>query len=145
MRPTDAQSHPGQMAFPGGMHANEETPLETAIREAQEEVGIPTKAITPLGELQPLESSSNVHVHCVVARVTSFDLRPDPREVSRVIHIPLADLCDESRWQEKPAPIASSGQQPETSPHFQFGRDLLWGLTARFARELTELLPRKHP
>ena len=142
MRPNDAQTHPGQMAFPGGMHANQETPLDTALRECLEEVGAPNEATIPLGELQPRESSSHVHVHCVVARVKAFDLRLDPREVARVVHIPLAELLDESRWQDKPAPNASPGQQPSTSPHFEFGSDLLWGLTASFVRELVELLPR---
>jgi 8-oxo-dGTP pyrophosphatase MutT (NUDIX family) len=142
MRPLSTQSHPGQIAFPGGMQQGTETPLQTAIRECTEEVGAPAAAITPLGELSPRESTSKIHVQCIVARIGEFTLKPDPREVARVLHMPLTDLLDNSRWQEKPPPIPTDSLQPSMSPHFQFGDDLLWGLTARFTRELLDLLSR---
>ena len=57
LRPEGTQVHAGQIAFPGGMHAQSESPLETALRESLEEVGAPGDSITPLGELEPRESS----------------------------------------------------------------------------------------
>jgi 8-oxo-dGTP pyrophosphatase MutT (NUDIX family) len=142
LRPEGTQAHAGQIAFPGGMHAGTESPLQTAMRESLEEVGAPGDNITPLGELEPRESTSKIHVHCVVARGAPFDLRPDPREVARILHMPLDELRDDTRWQEKPPPIATPGIARRTGPHFPFGEDLLWGLTARFIRDLVALIPR---
>jgi 8-oxo-dGTP pyrophosphatase MutT (NUDIX family) len=138
MRPNGSHQHAGQIGFPGGMHEADESPLQTASRECFEEVGTPPEAIQPLGELPPRESTSMIHVHCVVARVATFDLSLDTREVERVIRMPLADLQRDDRWQQKPPPVPTPGQQPRTGPHFKFGDDLVWGLTARFLRDLVE-------
>lgn len=142
LRPEGTQVHAGQIAFPGGMHAPSESPLETARRESFEEVGAPGNSITPLGELKPRESTSKIHVHCIVARVAPFELQPDPREVARILHMPLDELRDDSRWQEKPPPITTPGLKRNIGPHFQFEDNLLWGLTARFIRDLVAHLPR---
>lgn len=141
MRPTGSQQHAGQIGFPGGMRAAKESPLQTAVRECFEEVGTPLSAIEPLGELPPRESTSKIHVHCVVARVAPFDVVLDSREVERVIHVPVADLQRDDRWQQKPPPSPTPGRQPRTSPHFEYGGDLLWGLTARFVRDLVGQIP----
>ena len=140
VRPMSTQSHPGQIAFPGGMQQAAETPVQTALRECTEEIGIPAAQMTPLGELTPRKSTSQIHVHCVVGRISNCELRLDPREVARVIHIPVEELRDATRWQEKPPPVGSLGKQPATSPHFVSGDDVLWGLTARFTRELMKVL-----
>lgn len=137
MRPKSMPNHGGQIGFPGGMMEPGEAPLATAVREAEEEVGMPAAAIEPLGELPPLRSTSNITVHCIVARVAPFALRADPREVERVLHVPLAELRQDDRWQDKPPPFPTPDRQPLLSPHFAFGQDLLWGLTARFVRDLT--------
>ena len=137
LRPPGDHPHAGQIGFPGGMHEDEESPLETALRECREEIGAPTSAIEPLGELEPRTSTSRIRVHCLVARVTPFALRLDAREVARVIYMPLAELTRGDRWRERPPPIATTAPQPPSSPHFQHGDDLLWGLTARFVRDLT--------
>ena len=139
-RPEGSNAHAGQIGFPGGMHEADETPLETAAREALEEVGAPPTAITPLGELAPRESSSGIHVHCVVARLAPFELRCDPTEVERVLFVPLAELLLADRWQELPPPDGAPQNIPSTSPHFRFDRDLIWGLTGRFAHDLVTTL-----
>jgi hypothetical protein len=50
--------------------------------------------------------------------------------------VPIVQLRDDSRWHDRPPPGGASGKQPRTSPHFAFGEELLWGLTARFVRDL---------
>lgn len=141
MRPLDDRHHAGQIAFPGGMQEGEETPIETAVRECFEEVGMPDSHITPLGELQPRESTSRIQVHCIVARVAPFELKPDPIEVARLLHMPLFELRNEGRWREAPPPAPHDRNTTRKGPQFVFGDDLLWGLTARFVRELTSQLP----
>jgi 8-oxo-dGTP pyrophosphatase MutT (NUDIX family) len=122
------------------MRNGDESPVATALRECAEEIGVAPDPAAVLGELPPRESSTGIHVHCVVARLPSTELVPDPREVVRVLRVPLAELADDARWQERPPPFGAPGRQPRTSPHFRFGDELLWGLTARFVRDLLQAL-----
>jgi 8-oxo-dGTP pyrophosphatase MutT (NUDIX family) len=142
VRPDSARHHAGQIAFPGGMRDGDETIEATARRECREEVGVSDTAIAVLGALPPHTSSSGILVHAVVARLLPVPLQPDAREVVRVLHVPLRELRDESRWHERPPPGGATGTQPKTSPHFPFGDELLWGLTARFVRDLLGVLRR---
>ena len=139
-RPAGQKQHPGQLAFPGGMKQGDEDPIACALRECHEEVGVPATAVTVLGILPPRESSSGILVHCVVGRLAPVELRPDPREVDRVLHVPLRELQDTARWADRAPPASATGNQPRTSPHFEFtegGRgELLWGLTGRFVHDL---------
>ncbi|MEZ6037732.1 MAG: CoA pyrophosphatase [Planctomycetota bacterium] len=145
-RPDDARQHPGQLGFPGGMRNGDESPLETALRECDEEVGVGSAHVTVLGELPHRPSSSGILVHCLVGRVADVPLRPDPREVLRVVWLPLAELRDEQRWADLPPPPPYPQPQPGQprflSPHFLHGEDLLWGLTGRFVRDLVTTLAR---
>ena len=140
VRPAALRQHGGQIGFPGGMRDGDEAPLATALRECREEIGVPATAITVLGSLPGRESSSAILVHCLVGRLQPVDLVPDPGEVERVLRIPLALLLDAQRWHERTPPPTATGRQPRSSPHFEFGSDLLWGLTARFVRDLAARL-----
>lgn len=140
VRPADLRQHGGQIAFPGGMQEGAESVLQTALRECREEIGVPDVAITVLGELPARESSTGILAHCLVGRLQPVPLVADPREVARVLYLPLAALCDDARWLDRPAPFGAPGQQPRLSPHFVWGEDLLWGLTARFVRDLAGVL-----
>ena len=140
MRPQNGNVHAGQIAFPGGKVEGCERPVDTALRECREEVGLPEQLVTPLGELAPRTSTSSFHVHCIVGRVQPFEPRPDAREVERVLLVPLRELRDASRWRELPPPLPTTAEQPPTSPHFAFGADTIWGLTGRFVRELVDCI-----
>lgn len=140
VRPEGLRQHAGQIGFPGGMREGDEEPLACALRECREEIGVPPEAVTVLGMLPPRESSSGILAHCFVARLQPVPLVPDAREVLRILWVPLAELRDEARWSELPAPAGGTGFQPRTSPHFQAGSDLIWGLTGRFVRELISRL-----
>lgn len=140
VRPPGSHPHAGQIGFPGGMQRPDEEPVPCALRECHEEIGVPAAAVTVLGMLTPRESSSGVLAHCFVARLQPVPLVLDPREVVRVLHVPLAELRDETRWSERAPPPTATGRQLRTSPHFEIGGDLLWGLTARFVRDLVARL-----
>ena len=140
LRPAEMRQHAGQISFPGGMRSGDEDPVSCALRECREEIGVPATAVTILGGLPPRESSSGILVHCLVGRVVPVPVTTDPREVDRVLHVPLRELFDRARWEEKAPPRSATGQQPRTSPHFVFGTDLLWGLTGRFVRDLVDRL-----
>lgn len=143
-RPEGQRQHAGQLAFPGGMRHGDEDPIACALRECHEEIGAPPSALTVLGMLPPRESSSGILVHCIVGRLAPLPLAPDAREVVRILHVPLRDLRDDTRWHERKPPSTAASYQPRTSPHFEFtsqaGGELLWGLTARFVRDLVARL-----
>lgn len=142
VRTAEMRQHAGQIGFPGGMRSGDEDPVSCALRECSEEIGVPATAVTILGGLPPRESSAGILVHCLVGRVLPVPVSTDPREVDRVLHVPLRELLDATRWEEKAPPRTAAGQHPRTSPHFLFGTDLLWGLTARFVRDLVTRLQR---
>lgn len=140
VRPADARQHAGQIAFPGGMRDGCESVEAVARRECREELGIDDSALDVLGGLGWRESSGGIQVQAVVARLQPVLLRPAAGEVVRVLHVPLADLADAARWRDQPPPSGATGTQSPHSPHFAFGDELLWGLTARFVRDLVAML-----
>ena len=138
MRRHDLREHAGQIAFPGGRDSGDADPVACALREAQEEVGIHPDSVEVLGEVPPRISSSRYHVRCIIGRIEDPEpVRIDPREVERVLYVPLAQLCQVDRWYDH-VPPEYPGLTP--SPHFEFGGDVIWGLTGRFTRDLVDLL-----
>ena len=97
LRADDGGSHSGQVSFPGGGREPGETPEETALREAREEVGLDPAAVTFLGALTPLYIPiSQNRIHPLVAYTSARpDYVVDPHEVQRVIEAPLAFFIDE--------------------------------------------------
>lgn len=89
-------SHAGQIAFPGGKIDNSDSgPLEAAVREAYEEVGLERRYIEPVGYVEPYRTGTGFLVTPVVAMVRhGFSLTPDPREVASVFEVPLSFLLD---------------------------------------------------
>jgi 8-oxo-dGTP pyrophosphatase MutT (NUDIX family) len=145
VRPTTMRRHAGQIGFPGGRRDRDETMAATALRECHEEIGVPASAVTLLGQLASRVSSSGMLVHALVARLAPVPIVPDANEVARVLLVPLADLRDEARWQERPPPGDATGQQLPTSPCFRCGDDQIWGLTGRFLFDLVQRLNGKAP
>ncbi len=139
-RPDDLKRHAGQIGFPGGMRDADESPVATALRECREELGIIAERLTVLGAISARISTSQIQVSCLVGRLAPGALVPDPREVERVLFVPVDDLLDPSRWADEPPPLQVTGRTFPTSPHFRHGDDLIWGLTGRFVRELVDRL-----
>ncbi|MBW3666672.1 MAG: CoA pyrophosphatase, partial [Actinobacteria bacterium] len=100
-RPDSMPTHAGHISFPGGRpHAEDRNPVDTALREAQEEVGIQPSQVEVLGYLPPIDTVEfTLLVVPVVGRVSGpLVLVPSEREVAR-IHTPrLADLADPGAW-----------------------------------------------
>lgn len=138
-RPDGQYRHAGQIAFPGGKREEGETSVACALREAGEEVGLDAKDVRILGELDEYDTVvTSFRVRPIVGVIPSpYPFRPDPREVERLIHVPLARLRDpaalriESRvWNGKSYPV-----------HFySVGADVIWGVTAGMLRPLLAIL-----
>lgn len=128
--------HAGQYAFPGGRREGDETPVACALREFEEELGLPAAGVDVLGALPPRASLLGYLVHPVVGRLPTFDgMRPHPAEVDLAFTVPWSSLADEGRWHWRTVP---SPQGTRTSPFFTFDEHVVWGLTARVARDLLE-------
>lgn len=133
-RPMHMPTHPGDLAFPGGKPKPGETPVETALREAQEEVGIDPGEVEVLGYLPEIHTVSYTRmVVPVVGRLAGVpSLRLDPNEVERVLAPTLEELEDEQRWQRE----EWNGRMLD---FFEIDGEVLWGATARMVRQLVGL------
>lgn len=138
-RRTDrVESHKGQVSFPGGACDEGETiPEQTALREADEEIGIQSADIKVLGRLTNLITISYFRVTPVVGVVkwpTVF--RVGEHEVARVFTIPLAWLADASnRWQ-----FEIPGRNRSVIAYHPYDGELLWGATARMTVDFLKAL-----
>lgn len=125
--------HAGQIALPGGAHEGKEAyPVETALREAQEEIDIHPRQVKVLGILSPLFIPvSNFAVTPVVACTHELpELRPQPSEVEEILHIPLSDLLKEP---EEGTFISSRGEL--VAPFYRSAYGRIWGATAMLLSE----------
>jgi 8-oxo-dGTP pyrophosphatase MutT (NUDIX family) len=138
-RRTDrVESHKGQVSFPGGAcDEGETTPEQTALREADEEIGLQPADIKVLGRLANLITISYFRVTPVVGVVkwpTVF--RVGEHEVARVFTIPLSWLANESnRWQ-----FEIPGRNRSVIAYHPYDGELLWGATARMTVDFLKVL-----
>jgi 8-oxo-dGTP pyrophosphatase MutT (NUDIX family) len=102
LRRDDLAHHAGQVSFPGGRTDHGDSgAIETALREAREEIALDSDAVVPLGFIDCLETVSGFCVTPVVARVAGDAvLVPQPDEVAKIFEVPLAFLLDPANLRE---------------------------------------------
>ena len=95
--------HPGQVSFPGGRaDAIDLSPVDTALRETEEEIGIQAELIEMAGVIEPYLTVTDFNVIPIVGFVDpSFSLNIDKFEVAEVFEVPLAILLDQSLYERK--------------------------------------------
>lgn len=133
--------HKGQFSFPGGVvETRDGSRVETALREAWEEIRLPAEAVEVLGLLDDTPTrATNFVITPVVGIVRDpVEFRPDGREIERVIEVPLATLRD-------PAIFRTEMWERDGQPHpvlfYQVSADdLVWGATARILSQFLALL-----
>ena len=148
-RAAHLKNHRHEVAFPGGRCEFDETPTQTAIREAYEEVGLRPDALTIVGYLTPIVTmASNSSIYPIVAIHTGTPkFVIDPNEVDRVFTVPLAHLLDvesfaeERWWRASRRPTSADGSFPIY--FFKVPGDLVWGATARILTEFLEFISRE--
>jgi len=139
-RRTDrVESHKGQVSFPGGAcDEGETTPEETALREAQEEIGLDPDNVRVLGRLPNLITISHYRVTPVVGVITKWPtvFRVGEDEVARVFTMPLGWLANElNRWQ-----FEMPGRRRSVIAYHPYDGELLWGATARMTVDFLKVL-----
>lgn len=135
LRTEHLPSHKGQIAFPGGkIDPGDASPLATALREAEEEIGLGSAHVDPLGYLDVYETTSGYRIVPVVAMVTPpFAIRPNPNEVGDVFEVPLAFLMDAANHQEHQREWQGRVRRYTAMP---FGERYIWGVTAGILKNL---------
>lgn len=133
-------THSGQISLPGGKAEPGENPARTALREANEEIGIDPSSVEVIGSLSDFfVIPSNFMVTPVIARVASRPLFiPDPREVVRILEADLHSLVDDAAVLKKEILVA--GQWRLIAPHFEIDGEIVWGATAMILNELRMLM-----
>ena len=138
-RRTDrVESHKNQVSFPGGACDEGETsPEQTALREAQEEIGVEPNLVRALGRLSPMLTITNYLVTPVVGVIPwPMVFKPAQAEVARIFTMPLAWLAERAnRWEFNPP-----GRTHRVIVYHPFDGEILWGATARMAVDFAEIL-----
>jgi 8-oxo-dGTP pyrophosphatase MutT (NUDIX family) len=136
-RAASLSTHAGEVAFPGGRADAAEPPLDAALREAREEVGLERAAVQRvLGSLAPVTTArATALVVPVVAVLSGLPvLRPNPSEVARAFDVSLASLAGPGVFREERWPMPGGGDR--SIDFFEVAGETIWGATARILRAL---------
>jgi 8-oxo-dGTP pyrophosphatase MutT (NUDIX family) len=137
-RRADLRRHAGEISFPGGRRDEPSEDLRvTALREAEEEIGIDPADVELVGALPPIGTYvTSYKIHPFVGLIPEpLRLRPNPAEVEAVLTFELAQLraaYEMRRLVRRGVPIRT--------PTYEIGHHLIWGATGRILRELLERL-----
>jgi 8-oxo-dGTP pyrophosphatase MutT (NUDIX family) len=134
----DLRRHAGEISFPGGRRDPGEALVDTALREAHEEVGLPADAVEVVGALEPTPTFvTNYSIYPFVGVIEAgFAWVAADTEVAEVLELPLRDVragAGERRLVRKGIPFRT--------PTFEVGPHMIWGATARIVGDLLQRVP----
>jgi 8-oxo-dGTP pyrophosphatase MutT (NUDIX family) len=127
--------HPGQVSFPGGAaEEDDRSAVQTALREAHEEIGLPPEAAQPIGFLDRMDTISDYRVLPVVALVSAPVVwAPDHQEVAEVFTVPVSIALDRQRYQGR---AVSRDGRTYTIWSLDWEGYNIWGATAAMLMNL---------
>jgi len=134
-RPDYLGAHSGQVSFPGGKAEPGETYIETALREAEEEIGVRSSAVKVIGKLSDFfVIPSNFMVTPVIGISEGKpELIPDSYEVVRILNARVEDILGDEAI--KTSEILAAGRYRMIAPHFEVEGEIVWGATAMMLNE----------
>jgi 8-oxo-dGTP pyrophosphatase MutT (NUDIX family) len=132
--------HKGQFSFPGGIvETRDSSRLETALREAREEIGLPSEVVEILGALDDTETVATPFVITpfigLIREPVSYT--PDGKEIEKVVEVPLAALLDPTHFREEQWE-RNGALRPVY--FYEHGGDVIWGATARILKQFLDLV-----
>jgi 8-oxo-dGTP pyrophosphatase MutT (NUDIX family) len=135
----DLRRHAGEISFPGGRRDPGEDFLETALREAEEEIGLARNRVDVVGALPPIGTFvTNYRVHPIVGLIEpSLRFEPNPTEVETVLAFGIEQLREGFAMRR----LVRRGI-PIRTPTYLVAEHLIWGATARILGELLDRLER---
>jgi 8-oxo-dGTP pyrophosphatase MutT (NUDIX family) len=138
-RRENLRRHAGEISFPGGRRDRSDEDLgATALREAEEEIGLAPGQVDLVGALAPIGTYvTSYRVHPFVGLIPEgLPLRPNPAEVAAMLHFGLPELREAFAMRR----LVRRGV-PFRTPTYEIGHHLIWGATGRILQELLERLP----
>ena len=145
-RTQNVTQHKGQVAFPGGSREESDADvIETALREAEEEVGLPQAQVEVLGRLDDMITRTGYLVSPVVGVLRpgiSREFIPQEWEVAQVLEVPLRHLADPANFGMIPRQLQGRRVELHT---FLWGNFQIWGATAEILLGFLGLLGYREP
>ncbi len=139
-RTETVEHHKGQISFPGGKrNIEDETLLQTALRESLEEVGIRPKDVDVLGGLDDEKTHvSNYIISPYVGFIPyPYQFKISPDEVEKLLEIPISALISRANFREE---IQTSGKKRYRAYFYTYGDDVIWGATSRILKRFFNLV-----
>jgi 8-oxo-dGTP pyrophosphatase MutT (NUDIX family) len=138
-RSRETPAHPGQISFPGGrVQEEDDSAVETALRETEEEIGLSRSFIEPIGAWDRYDTITGFRVTPIVGLVEpGFELTLEPREVASVFEAPLDFLMNPANHEKREAQWQGRTRYYYVVP---FKDHFIWGATAGMIRALYERL-----
>lgn len=137
-RPSNMRAHPGQIAFPGGKTDPGENPVEAALREAWEELGIRSEQVRVIGESDVYKTHSGFEITPVVGIVPAgIEIVPNPTEVAQWFEAPLGFVLDPANHIERQ--VEWEGMM-RTYYEIMWQEHEIWGVTAALIVNLSRRL-----
>lgn len=139
IRRAPSTHHSYELAFPGGMREGDEPLRSTALREANEEIGIDTGSVSVMGTLSTVSTATSraviLPVLAVARRYLDFHTNP---EVAALVHVPLGALRNPGSRSVETSEHPDLGMR--RIPYFAIGDAKLWGASAKIMAELLAVL-----
>lgn len=141
-RSNSVQDHKGEVSFPGGAwEAQDENLVDTALREAYEEIGLPPENVKILGKMTEIVSISNYWITPYIAKIQwPFNIKISEGEVARVFSIPLSWLSDPAHREVRPYKRRRDGVVHQVLFFQEYDGELLWGLTASMVERFLNVI-----
>ena len=132
------RDHAGQISFPGGGLKPGETPLEAALREAEEEIGLNRAAVDVFGEMPRYHTGTGFNVSPMIAFVSDgASFRPDPGEVAEIFEVPLDYLIDPRNFRQETRFYRGAWRSFLAVP---WSGRYIWGATAGMLAQLSRII-----
>ncbi len=138
-RAAGLNDHPGQISFPGGrVEDSDKNHMATAIREANEEIGIAIEDIKPIAELTPYIIGTGFIITPIIAFLTPpFNKKAEPSEVEEIFEVPLDFFMDSNNHQHKVKKFNNMDHHYHAIDYKQY---YIWGATADMIVNLVNIL-----
>ncbi len=137
-RSEELGNHPGQMSFPGGgREPDDDSLVNTAIREANEEISLNPNEVTLIGQLDDIRTGSGYSITPFVAEIPDRNYHPDEREVAEITKLPLTGITDPDNYEAEPRSTPRDGDI--VIHYFHVNGFTVWGATGRILVQLLDL------
>ena len=135
-RTLTVRDHRGQISFPGGVRSDgDDHLLATALREAEEEIGLNPEKVAILGSLKPLATVTGYWISAFVGLIPHpYEFHLNSQEVKRLLLLPLEGFCEPKRWSSGDYTYNDTTTIPVC--YWKYRRTVIWGATARLLLDL---------